>query len=146
MNNLSISIPDDQLIRTLYITMRTFTKGVNDVLKEFDLYSSEWSVLNFVHTHSQITQSEIAAALAVENAAISKTLRNMERKGLITRTLSPGDRREKRISLSTKGKALFPQAQQAIAAHRSQALSNLSQPDRDQLYSYIHTILQTIRT
>ncbi len=136
---------DDMLIHELYVTMRSFTKGVNDALKPYHLYSSEWTVMNFVSKHDQFPQSEIAAALAIEGAAISKTLAKMERKGLIARSTSD-DKREKRISLSEKGKALFPLAQAAIASHRTQALSHIPPEQRHLMHACIRQILKNIRT
>lgn len=134
---------DDHLIHLLYLTMRAFTKGVNDVLKPLGLYSSEWSVLNFVIRHDQFPQSDIASALEIEEAAISKTLNKMEKKGLILR-LTSSDRREKRITLTPKGHALFPAAAKAISDHRSAILSGLSQKERHTMLSFVHTMLQNI--
>ena len=74
---------DDALIHHMYLVMRAFTKGVNEALKPLNLYSSEWTVLNFVTKHDSFPQSDIAAALEIEGAAISKTLSKMEQKGLI---------------------------------------------------------------
>ena len=95
----TLKYTDDALIHHLYLTMRAFTKGVNDAMKPLGLYSSEWTVLNFVAKHDSFPQSDIAAALEIEGAAISKTLSKMEQKGLIVRTSSQ-DKREKRISLT----------------------------------------------
>ena len=74
----TLKYTDDALIHHLYLTMRAFTKGVNDAMKPLGLYSSEWTVLNFVAKHDSFPQSDIAAALEIEGAAISKTLSKME--------------------------------------------------------------------
>ncbi|WP_300626208.1 MarR family winged helix-turn-helix transcriptional regulator [uncultured Megasphaera sp.] len=134
---------DDSLIHHLYLTMRAFTKGVNDAMKPLGLYSSEWTVLNFVAKHDSFPQSDIAAALEIEGAAISKTLSKMEQKGLIVRTSSQ-DKREKRISLTEKGRELYPLAAQAAEGHRSAVLAGLSPDDRRQMLSFIQSMLDHI--
>ena len=134
---------DDSLIHHLYLTMRASTKGVNEVMKPFGLYSSEWAVLNFVAKHDSFPQSDIAAALEIEGAAISKTLSKMEQKGLIMRTSSQ-DKREKRISLTEKGRELYPLAAQAAGNHRSAVLSGLSPDERRQMLSFIQSMLDRI--
>lgn len=134
---------DDRLIHYLYLTMRAFTKGVNDAMKPFDLYSSEWTVLNFVIRHDQFPQSGIAAALEIEEAAISKTLNKMEKKGLIVRT-TRSDRREKHISLTDKGRELYPAAAEAVASHRNAVLAHLSPEQRKCMMDFIQTMLQNI--
>lgn len=134
---------DDALIRQLHVTVRAFTKGVNEVMKPLGLYSSEWAVLNFVAKHDSFPQSDIAAALEIEGAAISKTLSKMEQKGLIVRTSSQ-DKREKRISLTEKGRELYPLAAQAAGNHRSAVLAGLSPDDRRQMLSFIQSMLDHI--
>lgn len=134
---------DDALIHHMYLVMRAFTKGVNEALKPLNLYSSEWTVLNFVAKHDSFPQSDIAAALEIEGAAISKTLSKMEQKGLIVRTSSQ-DKREKRISLTEKGRELYPLAAQAAGNHRSAVLAGLSRDDRRQMLSFIQSMLDRI--
>ena len=136
---------DDALIRQLHVTVRAFTKGVNEVMKPLGLYSSEWAVLNFVANHDSFPQSDIAAALEIEGAAISKTLSKMEQKGLIVRTSSQ-DKREKRISLTEKGRELYPLAAQAAGSHRSAVLAGLSRADRQQMLSFIQSMLDHIHS
>ncbi|MBM6733467.1 MarR family winged helix-turn-helix transcriptional regulator [Megasphaera stantonii] len=136
---------DDALIRQLHVTVRAFTKGVNDAMKPLGLYSSEWTVLNFVAKHDSFPQSDIAAALEIEGAAISKTLSKMEQKGLIVRTSSQ-DKREKRISLTEKGRELYPLAAQAAGNHRSAVLAGLSRDDRQQMLSFIQSMLDHIHS
>lgn len=134
---------DDALIHHMYLVMRAFTKGVNEVMKPLGLYSSEWAVLNFVANHDSFPQSDIAAALEIEGAAISKTLSKMEQKGLIVRTSSQ-DKREKRISLTEKGRELYPLAAQAAGSHRSAVLAGLSRDDRRQMLFFIQSMLDHI--
>lgn len=136
---------DDALIHHMYLVMRAFTKGVNEALKPLNLYSSEWTVLNFVAKHDSFPQSDIAAALEIEGAAISKTLSKMEQKGLIVRTSSQ-DKREKRISLTEKGRELYPLAAQAAGNHRSAVLASLSRDDRQQMLSFIQSMLDHIHS
>ena len=136
---------DDALIRQLHVTVRAFTKGVNEVMKPLGLYSSEWAVLNFVAKHDSFPQSDMAAALEIEGAAISKTLSKMEQKGLIVRTSSQ-DKREKRISLTEKGRELYPLAAQAAGNHRSAVLAGLSRDDRQQMLSFIQSMLDHIHS
>lgn len=136
---------DDALIRQLHVTVRAFTKGVNEVMKPLGLYSSEWTVLNFVAKHDSFPQSDIAAALEIEGAAISKTLSKMEQKGLIVRTSSQ-DKREKRISLTEKGRELYTLAAQAAGNHRSAVLAGLSRDDRQQMLSFIQSMLDHIHS
>ena len=136
---------DDALIRQLHVTVRAFTKGVNEVMKPLGLYSSEWTVLNFVAKHDSFPQSDIAAAMESEGEDNSKTRSKMEKKGLIVRTSSQ-DKREKRISRTEKGRELYPLAAQAAGSHRSAVLAGLSRDDRQQMLSFIQSMLDHIHS
>ena len=71
---------DDALIHQIYVTMRLFTKNLNDVISPYDVYSSEWTIINYLHHHEAISQADLAAALQIEPAAVSKTIGKMEKK------------------------------------------------------------------
>ena len=90
---------DDALIHQIYVTMRLFTKNLNDVISPYDIYSSEWTIINYLHHHEAISQADLATALQIEPAAVSKTIGKMEKKGLVTRS-SAKDKREKHISMT----------------------------------------------
>ncbi len=89
----------DQLIHQLYQTTRVMSKMVNRSLESTNIYSSEWTILRTVHDRGTMTQTMLANYLNIEPAAISKSLRQLEGKELITRR--PGsDKREKYIYLT----------------------------------------------
>lgn len=89
----------DQLIHQLYQTTRVMSKMVNRSLESTNIYSSEWTILRTVHDRGTMTQTMLANYLNIEPAAISKSLRQLEGKDLITRR-SGSDKREKYIYLT----------------------------------------------
>lgn len=124
-----MEVLDDQLIHQLYQTMRAFSKTLNNEIFMNGVYSSEWSVLKMVREHEAISQLELANALNVEPAAISKTLTKMEKKNLVERQRLPG-KREKYISLTTYAQKLYLEIEPKVAKHRTLALNDLSKEER----------------
>lgn len=135
-NEKAPAFNDDFLMHRLYVMIRLFTKTLNDNISSYGIYSSEWTVLNYLIHHDGLLQTEIAAALEIEPAAISKTLGKMEKKGLITKSFQQ-DKREKYISLTPAAKELFPKLAAAVRNHRERALSSIPQ---EQLQSMLKTI------
>lgn len=135
-NEKAPAFNDDFLMHRLYVMIRLFTKTLNDSISSYGLYSSEWTVLNYLIHHDGLLQTDIAAALEIEPAAISKTLGKMEKKGLITKSFQQ-DKREKYISLTPAAKELFPTLAAAVRDHRERALASIPQ---DQLQSMLKTI------
>lgn len=89
----------DMLIHQLYQTTRAITKSINRSLDATDIYGSEWAILKIIHERGTMTQTALANYLNIEPAAISKTIRQLEKKFLIKR-VSGNDKREKYIYLT----------------------------------------------
>ena len=89
----------DKLVHQLYQTTRAMSKSVNRALDSTNIYGSEWTILKTIHTQGTMTQTALANYLNIEPAAISKTLRQLEKKNLIMRQCGM-DKREKYIYLT----------------------------------------------
>lgn len=75
-------------------------------LREYDITSSQFSVLNIIHqSNTQPTSSEIAYILSSDRPTISGILLRLEQKGMIVRNENPLDRREEKISLTEKSQS-----------------------------------------
>jgi DNA-binding MarR family transcriptional regulator len=61
------------------------------------------------------TASELSRAIGIEPGTMTRTLRRMERDGLVERRPDPRDRRASRIHLTAKARALEPELKAAAA-------------------------------
>ena len=123
---------DDELIRQLFCTTRSFSRTLNGCVAPLGLHSAEWLVLNFIHLNDGIAQADLIRYFKVEAAAITRTLSRLEKKGLISRhPMEKG--RGKYIELTEAGRDLFAKAEPFVTAHRRQALQGLSATERQQL-------------
>lgn len=132
----------DRLIHQLYQTTRIMSKVVNRALESTNIYSSEWTIIRTIYNRGTMTQSTLASYLNIEPAAISKSLRQLEGKELISRR--PGsDKREKYIYLTEhtlehyeEWSALVDEnclrVWKALNAHERQTMKNLLQKIRDE--------------
>ena len=122
----------DRLIHQIYQTTRAMTKSINQLLEVYGLFSSEWTIINSIKLHGEMTQSTLADYLNIEQAAISKSLGKLEKKGLIERR--PGeDKREKYVFLSQTALRQYPEWSRAIAKHREQTLTALPAEEQKKL-------------
>ena len=66
--------------------------------------STHFTILNILATYENITQGQLANALAADSTTLSRTLRLMDRNGWLR--IRPGrkDKREKRVSLTAAGR------------------------------------------
>jgi DNA-binding MarR family transcriptional regulator len=52
------------------------------------------------------SQDELVQRLALDKAAVARTLANLEKRGLIVRRINPGNKRQKLVSLTARGREL----------------------------------------
>ncbi len=81
--------------------LRTYTDFQSDELKEFDLSPNEIAVLSAVNDFSMA--SDIAVNTGVSKALVSRSVKELTQKGLLTRVFSEVDKREQMLALTDKG-------------------------------------------
>ena len=128
-----------KLIHLLYQTTRAISQGVNQVLVESGLYSSEWSIIVTIKENGPISQIALANYLNIEPAAISKTVVKLEEKGFIERK-SGNDKREKIVLLTEKALSQYTIWEKAIDNHRQSVLVDLPEAKQHELYVMLESI------
>lgn len=119
------------------------TKSLNQLLEVYGLFSSEWTIINSVKVHGEMTQSALADYLNIEQAAISKSLGKLEKKGLIERRIGM-DKREKYVLLSQTAIKQYPEWSRVIAEHREQILSHLQEKEQKELTQLLNKIQRSV--
>lgn len=135
---------DDGLIRQIFRTTRAFSRTLNGEVAAGDLHSSEWMVLNLIYRHDGLSQAELIQFLAVEPAAITRTLARLEKKSLLARTQVESGR-GKFIRLTDAGRSAFEQLAPAVKRHRERALTGLSSAEREQLMNLMGKVYDNLR-
>ena len=101
-----VQVDEKNLAHAINQTSRKITNLLNDHLKEYGIYASQYQLLVNVSRYNNSTSKELAAKLNVNPAAISRTLKSIENQGLITRKQT-SDRRVYQITVTDKGHNLL---------------------------------------
>ncbi|SER78115.1 DNA-binding transcriptional regulator, MarR family [Gracilibacillus ureilyticus] len=107
---------------------RILMREINEWLKPFDLYSSQWTILYTLHQNGRMTQTEIWQNLKVEAPTITRTLVRMEKSGWVTRQVGT-DKRERVVQLTEMAIDKFPEIFRQIKKGESKFLENLSEEE-----------------
>jgi DNA-binding MarR family transcriptional regulator len=117
-------------------------QAMDDELRPLGLTHTQFNLLGAVswlsRQHGPPTQQEAAELSGSDRMMASKVLAALEDSGLVIRTPDPHDARSKRITLTTRGKAVIHRAVQ-IAADVDAALFGAG-PDRDRLTDELRQI------
>lgn len=96
---------ENKRIASLFVEFRKLLRTYTDFqlaeLKEFDLSPNEIAVLSAVNDFSMA--SDIAVNTGVSKALVSRSVKELTQKGLITRVFSEVDKREQMLALTDKG-------------------------------------------
>lgn len=87
-------------------------------------------VLQFLaHQEDAVLPSEISNFMGISTARIAVTLNNLERKGMITRRIDTSDRRKILVNLTSEGRTIAQEQQQAILDSITKMITLLGEHD-----------------
>ena len=89
---------------------RVLSQLYDSYLQDFGLKTSQFSILRAIRYLRKTTNSELQEVLILDQTSLSRALKPLIRDGLVE--ANPGiDRRQKELSLTAKGKALYKEAE-----------------------------------
>ena len=95
--------------------------------------SAQLRILGYLMQHEEVVvyQKDIEDSIAVSRAAVSTILDKMERAGLLVRENSSMDKRMKRISLTSKGRAAAIDVYKMMCQIEDDLCSTLNEEEKD---------------
>ncbi|WP_332651281.1 MarR family winged helix-turn-helix transcriptional regulator [Lysinibacillus sp. 54212] len=120
------------LFHMFFQQYRFLVNRLNDTLKEFGLYNSQWTILFLLHQEGPMSLTSIWKYLNVEAPTITRTVARLEKLGLVERQQGD-DRREKIVSLTPEAIELFPKVENSIMTFEEKMVSNLTGEEQEQL-------------
>ncbi|WP_298829375.1 MarR family transcriptional regulator [uncultured Planococcus sp.] len=127
------------LFHEIHQKSRLSIKEVNEALKEFELYSSQWSILFCLKQFGSMTQKEIWQYMNVEAPTVTRTIVRLEESGWIFRREGQ-DKRERIVQLSTFAEQKMPAIENRIRQAEERLVSGLSNEEQDQLIVLLRKI------
>ncbi len=108
---------------------------------EHQLSTVQFLALRFIGLHERPTPGDAAQALGISNAAATKLIDRLVKKGLVSRVEDPTDRRERRLGLTERGVGVFAVISEAGSEQIALTLSRLSHRDRTALRQGLRAFL-----
>lgn len=105
----------------------------SQMLEEYHVSLMEYHILAIMMQVHEASQSELAAALDVDKALISRQIQSLVKKGLLSCSLNPDCRRKNTLSLSDNAMQLIPKLQEV---HRLSLERLFADLDDGQLFDF----------
>lgn len=101
-----------------------------------------WAMRNIVNKSEdgKITVSELARKTNVLPSAISRTIRGLEEKGYVERTINKSDRRNTYVELTDRGLEVMQEVRETMHDFGEAVLSKLDEDELSQLVAYLNNI------
>lgn len=136
---------NDSLNSLVYKTNIILKGKLQTFLKNFDITTEQWVMLNRLYQKDGYNQKELSIDSFKEQAAITRTLDILENKGLIERKKSPTDRREYLVSITEKGKELLEESFPNAKLYRDLLDSVLDKEETETLISLLRKLCKGLQ-
>lgn len=110
-------------------------------LAEEDITAAQAKALFKMHFFNINRPSDICKSLGVDGGAVTRMLDRLEKKGLITRSPDPSDRRSLLIAVTDKGRDAIERAMPLAANAQKELVSALTEDEIQQLKQTLRKIL-----
>lgn len=109
-----------------------------------DLTPVQYAALLAIHDHPDVDQVTLAGLIAYDRATIAGVIDRLERKGLVTRTVSGSDRRARALRITEDGVLTLQSIQPAVDAAQHEMLSGLSGAEAEQFMQLLRKAIEAL--
>ncbi|KFD18721.1 MULTISPECIES: transcriptional regulator SlyA [Tatumella] len=125
--------------------VRMWRAVIDNRLKPLGLTQTLWVTLHNIHQlPPDQSQIQLAKAIGIEQPSLVRTLDQLEKKGLISRTPCADDRRAKRITLTEAATPIIEQLERVINRSREDILDGISAEEIDSIVNVIARLEKNI--
>lgn len=89
---------------------RALARRFDEAFRPLGLTNGQFSLMMALNRPAPPTIGALAAFLAMDRTTLTAALKPLERRGLVELTVDPGDRRSRRMKLSSAGRRLLAKA------------------------------------
>ena len=116
-------------------------RAASTALAPLELRVRSYSVLALAADHDGgITQRSIAALVGLDPSQVVSLVDGLQERGLVDRTPHPGDRRNKLVTVTERGRELRSRAQDSVAEQDGRCVAHLPEQQLDQLRAALRSI------
>ncbi len=115
------------LSRLISILHNQKNSYMNIRLKEFGLSHGQAITLKIIYEENNIKQEDLNKRLQIDKSAVTRILKTLEDKQLIIKKISNEDKRNHILSVTSKGKILYPKIKNVIKETTEVMLKDIDQ-------------------
>lgn len=130
---------DNQLCFPLYAVSKEIVRKYTPFLNEIDLTYTQYIAMMVMWEHKEVSVKELGKKLFLDSGTLTPLLKNLEKKGLVTRQRSKEDERFLIVSITDEGMKLREKA--VTIPGKLGTCIDLSEEEAVQLYTIVKKLL-----
>ena len=100
--------------KLISIIARNYTVYFNHHLEQFGINASQFHFLFEIYNQKEINQEKIALRCGMNKGAVARSIKKLEDKGLVVRQVDENNRRQNKVSLTSKGRETLEKAYEIL--------------------------------
>jgi DNA-binding MarR family transcriptional regulator len=129
----------------LAVAAEAFSRNLADVYgRAYGLSREEWRLLFLLAGTESMTSVEIARRTTLDKVQVSRAAQRLEEKGLITRAVSPADRRLRIHACTEAGRTVFARVLPEVESRAAEMLGAMAPEDRAALARGLDALLDVV--
>jgi len=108
---------------------RTIVEAIDQKLAPLDISHAQWIVVMLLGDGAAATAAELCKLLVYDPGAMTRLLDRLQKKGVLRRARTTGDRRTVRLQLTAAGKRLYPKILEALVEEFNRLLRGFSKSE-----------------
>ncbi|SNS70877.1 DNA-binding transcriptional regulator, MarR family [Anaerovirgula multivorans] len=134
----------EALAYLLSTSSRFFKRAVNKRLEKYGITTSQCAILRLLYNCGELSQAEIADALAGDRATIGSVISILYKKEYLKKNLDKNDNRSYVIGLTSKSKGIISDIESLSLEITNEALNGLSEDEVKILYRALNRIIDNL--
>ena len=145
VESINVPIVDIKIVKVIHEIRKELECGAEEELKEFNLSIPQIDILAVLLIKGAATSTELSKKLKVSKANLTGMIKRLEQQGLVKRDSCQDDGRIKIIKLTRTGKNKIEKVIPKYIVIMSEALTNVSDQDKESLVLNLNLILHSLR-
>jgi MarR family transcriptional regulator for hemolysin len=141
------NIPATEFGRIVYRVSTAWRREIDQRVRAFGLTDATWRPLLYLGRMGDgVRQTDLAAALTIEDPSLVRLIDALERVGLVERLEDPEDRRSKRLWMTEAGRETYARVAAIHASLADAFVRDVSPVELDLCYNVLDRVLRSIAT
>ena len=128
------------LLRAREVVMRGFRR----VLREHELNEQEWRIMRALVEVERIEIGELAERVFILKPSATRTVKNLQARGIVSRTRCDNDQRRAFIGLTEAGRALFDELAPRNECEYARITRLIGPEDMQRLYELLRHVTEAL--